>query len=89
VDHARRERRTDVGALTTFLETGTPHVHVRSLVAESWVRSAAAGVDADADSVPVPYGSRDVSAYRAEHRLARVFPSSTTSWAGWQKTANA
>jgi hypothetical protein len=74
VDHATYERRTEAAALTTFLESGTTPGHVRSLVAESWVRSAAAGVDADADSMPVPYGSRDVSAYRAEHRLARVFP---------------
>jgi len=74
VDDLAHERRTDAGALTTFLESGTTPDHVRSLVAESWVRSAAAGVDADAESVPVPYGSRDVSAYRAQHRLARVFP---------------
>lgn len=72
MDHAARERRTDAGALTTFLESGSAPVHVRSLVAESWVRSAAAGVDADC--VPLPSGSGDVSVYRAEHRLARVFP---------------
>lgn len=74
MDHVTLERWTDAGALTTFLESGTAPVHVRSLVADSWVRSAAAGVDADAESIPVPYNARDVSAYRAEHRLARVFP---------------
>jgi hypothetical protein len=74
VDHVARERRTDAGALTTFLESGTAPAHVRSLVAASWVRSAAAGVDADAETVPVPDGASDVWAYRAEHRLARVFP---------------
>lgn len=61
-------------AVLAFVETGTAPGSVRTIVAESWLRSAAAGVDVDASLAPVPLASREVSAYRAEHRLARVFP---------------
>ncbi len=36
-----------------FLTTGQPSSRVRSVVAESWIRSAAAGVDPDANLTPV------------------------------------
>ena len=41
-----------------FLESGTAPAQVRSVVAESWIRSAAAGVDPDANLAPVAARSR-------------------------------
>ncbi|MDQ6937422.1 MAG: transcriptional regulator [Actinomycetota bacterium] len=60
--------------MLAFLDSGTVPDRMRPIVAESWLRSAAAGIDADATVAPVALESREVSAYRAEHRLARVFP---------------
>ncbi|MDQ6936827.1 MAG: hypothetical protein M3140_03815, partial [Actinomycetota bacterium] len=56
-------------AARAFLDSGTEPDRVRPIVAESWLRSAAAGIDADATVAPVALESREVSAYRAEHRL--------------------
>lgn len=61
-------------ARTTFLESGQPSSRVRSVVAESWIRSAAAGVDPDANMAPVLLDSADLVEYRESHPLSSVFP---------------
>ncbi|MGY6019105.1 GAF domain-containing protein [Streptomyces spinosirectus] len=57
----------------TFTEAGTVARPVRSVVAESWRRSARAGVGPDG-SATVELVDGDLGAYRAEHPLARVMP---------------
>ncbi len=47
---------------------------VRSLVAESWLRSSAAGVDPDDHLAPVVLDTADLADYRATHALSHVFP---------------
>ncbi|MDT4958537.1 MAG: hypothetical protein QOD31_2336 [Pseudonocardiales bacterium] len=69
------EPSTDVHrARSTFLEEGRPAGRVRSVVAESWIRSAAAGVDPDANLAPVLLDSADLVEYRESHPLSSVFP---------------
>jgi transcriptional regulator of acetoin/glycerol metabolism len=63
--HAAHER---------FLESGAVPPDVRAIVAESWRRSAAAGVDVDTGSAPAPADPAEISGYREVHPLARVFP---------------
>jgi len=55
-----------------LLEQGAAPVGVREVVADSWLRSVAAGVDADASRPPITLC--DVAEYRAGHPLATVFP---------------
>jgi hypothetical protein len=57
-----------------FLETGTAAAQVRGVVADSWLRSAAAGVDPDAQLAPLTLASDQLQDYRAAHPLSRVFP---------------
>src|ERR1700759_2117261 len=57
-----------------FLETGTVAASGRRMVADSWIRSAAAGVDPDANLTPVVREHADLVEYRAAHPLAQVFP---------------
>ncbi|MFI9248910.1 GAF domain-containing protein [Streptomyces sp. NPDC053069] len=57
----------------TFTTVGTVPSPVRSVVAESWRRSARAGVAPDA-TAGVELTDADLGAYRAEHPLARVMP---------------
>jgi len=57
-----------------FLETGAVSERVRGLVAESWRRSAAAGVAVDATAAPVVVDSSELVDYRSAHPLSRVFP---------------
>ncbi|GAA0979015.1 Acetoin dehydrogenase operon transcriptional activator AcoR [Nocardioides aquaticus] len=47
---------------------------MRTLVAQSWKRSAAAGIDADHAEAPLRLEHRDLLAYRASHPLSAVFP---------------
>lgn len=47
---------------------------MRSEVAESWRRSAAAGVTVDVAEPPITLATDDLLDYRAAHPLARVFP---------------
>jgi hypothetical protein len=47
---------------------------VRSVVAESWLRSSAAGVDPDTHLAPVRLDGGDLADYRATHALSHVFP---------------
>lgn len=46
----------------------------RAWVVESWFRSAAAGVDADAGLAPVAADADEIVDYRSAHPLSRVFP---------------
>lgn len=57
----------------TFTAVGTVPRPVRSVVAESWRRSARAGVGPDG-TASVELADGDLGAYRAEHPLARVMP---------------
>ncbi|WP_324784986.1 GAF domain-containing protein [Streptomyces sp. H51] len=57
----------------TFTEAGTVPRPVRPVVAESWRRSARAGVGPDG-TASVELEDGDLGAYRAEHPLARVMP---------------
>ncbi|MGW0212239.1 transcriptional regulator, partial [Streptomyces sp. NPDC003233] len=57
----------------TFTTAGTVPRPVRSVVAESWRRSARAGVGPDG-TASVELTDGDLGAYRAEHPLARVMP---------------
>lgn len=61
-------------AYEDLLEQGAAPVGVREVVADSWLRSVAAGVDADASRPPITLGRDLLADYRAEHPLARVFP---------------
>ncbi|WP_406047406.1 GAF domain-containing protein [Kribbella sp. NBC_00889] len=54
-----------------FLEGGEQHV--RGLVAASWGRSIAAGLDSGT-AAPFAFRADELAAYRAEHPLAAVFP---------------
>lgn len=47
---------------------------MRSQVAESWRRSAAAGVDADATEPTILMPTNDLRQYRQAHRLAAIYP---------------
>jgi hypothetical protein len=51
-----------------------PASGVRSLVAESWLRSSAAGVDPEAHLAPVLLEAADLADYRSTHALSHVFP---------------
>ena len=51
-----------------------PAPGVRSLVAESWLRSSAAGVDPESHLAPVVLEAGDLADYRATHALSHVFP---------------
>ncbi|AYN42613.1 GAF domain-containing protein [Streptomyces dangxiongensis] len=57
----------------TFTSVGTVPRPVRPVVAESWRRSARAGVGPDG-TAGVELTGGDLGAYRAEHPLARVMP---------------
>ncbi|WP_405634048.1 GAF domain-containing protein [Streptomyces sp. NBC_00056] len=57
----------------TFTAAGTVSRPVRSVVADSWRRSAGAHVNPDA-SASVELSDGDLGTYRAEHPLARVMP---------------
>lgn len=60
-------------AHATFTEAGTVSRPVRPVVADSWRRSARAGVGPDG-TASVELMDGDLGAYRAEHPLARVMP---------------
>jgi hypothetical protein len=60
-------------AHATFTEAGTVQRPVRPVVADSWRRSARAGVGPDG-TADVELSDGDLGSYRAEHPLARVMP---------------
>jgi hypothetical protein len=57
-----------------LLEQGAAPVGVREMVADSWLRSVAAGVDVDVSRPPITLDRDLLGEYRAAHPLARVFP---------------
>jgi hypothetical protein len=57
-----------------LLEQGTVPAGVRDVVADSWLRSVAAGVDVDASRPPIVLDRDLLTEYRARHPLARIFP---------------
>ncbi|MEO6702364.1 MAG: GAF domain-containing protein [Jatrophihabitantaceae bacterium] len=57
-----------------FLAGTSASPDVRQLVAESWQRSVAAGLDPDAHLAPVVLADSDLHDYRAAHPLAQIFP---------------
>ena len=61
-------------AYEAFGETGLMPSGVRGVVADSWLRSAAAGVDPDANLAPVVIDRGDLDDYRGEHPLSPVLP---------------
>lgn len=71
-DPAERARMLRL-AHETFTEAGTVPRPVRPVVADSWRRSARAGVGPDG-SASVELMDGDLGVYRAEHPLARVMP---------------
>jgi hypothetical protein len=61
-------------AHASFLEGGTAPGMVRGLVAESWYRSVAAGLEAEHALPPVELERAALAEYREAHPLAQVFP---------------
>ena len=51
-----------------------PHDVIRAEVADSWHRSAAAGVESDATEAPITLAEDTLRDYREAHPLAQVFP---------------
>src|ERR1700733_11960930 len=47
---------------------------VREIVADSWLRSVAAGIKADTSDPPITLDRSMLRQYRAEHPLAQIFP---------------
>jgi hypothetical protein len=47
---------------------------VREIVAESWLRSVAAGIQADCSDPPITLDQGVLRQYRSEHPLAQIFP---------------
>jgi len=61
-------------ARENLLERGALPAGVRGMVADSWLRSAAAGVNADSSPPPITLAADLLADYRAEHPLAEIFP---------------
>ncbi|HTX27887.1 MAG TPA: transcriptional regulator [Streptosporangiaceae bacterium] len=57
-----------------LLGQGTAPAGVRAMVADSWLRSAAAGVNADNGTPPIALAADLLADYRAAHPLAGIFP---------------
>jgi hypothetical protein len=62
------------GARDRFLGTGTAGGPVRRVVAESWRRSAASGIDPDRHETPVELSEDALRELRADHQLAAAMP---------------
>lgn len=61
-------------SLLSGLSAAVPLGAVRSVVADSWMRSAAAGVNADSTFAPTTLDRSTLAEYRSDHPLSRVFP---------------
>ena len=57
-----------------LLERGAAPAGIRGIIADSWLRSVAAGVNVDVSQPPITLGADLLGEYRAEHPLAGVFP---------------
>lgn len=71
---ARRGALPHTDAHEAFTAGGMRVADVRPMVADSWLRSSAAGIDPDQQVAPVVLDRSDVIGYRATHALASVFP---------------
>jgi hypothetical protein len=60
-------------AHSRLLEQGVT-AGVREVVADSWLRSVAAGIEADTSDPPITLDQSVLRQYRAEHPLAQIFP---------------
>ena len=67
------ERISQVGRAHELFVSGESAPQVRSVVADSWRRSAGALVSPDG-TAPIELSDGDLEAYRAAHPLARVLP---------------
>lgn len=56
-----------------FIEQGVT-AGVREIVADSWLRSVAAGIEAETSDPPIALDQRHLRQYRAEHPLSPIFP---------------
>jgi len=74
VSPSRNDDRQLRDAHANFIEQGAAPRTVRGLVADSWFRSAAAGLDAEHDLPPIEFDRSALTEYREAHPLARVFP---------------
>ncbi len=70
----RRARATRLRSHEAFLAGGDPAPDVRTVVAASWLRSSAAGVDPERHLAPVVLDQGDLVDYRSAHVLSTVFP---------------
>jgi hypothetical protein len=57
-----------------LLADGLAPAGVREIVADSWMRSVAAGVNADASLPPITLDQDLLGDYRAEHPLSQIYP---------------
>jgi hypothetical protein len=57
-----------------LLADGVAPDGVREIVADSWIRSVAAGVNADASTPPITLDQGLLSDYRDEHPLSQIYP---------------
>jgi hypothetical protein len=57
-----------------LLADGVAPAGVREIVADSWLRSVAAGVNADASQPPITLDRGLLGDYRAEHPLSQIYP---------------
>jgi hypothetical protein len=57
-----------------LLADGLAPAGVREIVANSWMRSVAAGVNADASAPPITLDEDLLGDYRAEHPLSAIYP---------------
>jgi len=71
-DRDRLERVRD--AIASGQSLSSPLASVRSMITDSWMRSAAAGVSADDTYAPTTLDSSTLAEYRSDHPLNRVFP---------------
>ena len=60
-------------AHSRLVEQGTT-AGVREVVADSWLRSVAAGIQADGSAPPITLDEGMLRRYRAEHPLSHIFP---------------
>ncbi len=69
-----RQRAESLRAHEKFLSSGDRPASVRNVIADSWLRSVAAGVAVEGGAVPITMAPDELLNYRSEHPLSRVFP---------------
>ena len=68
------KRARSLQAHEQFLSSGDRPASVRNVIADSWVRSVAAGVAVEGGTAPITLAADELDDYRSEHPLSRVFP---------------